>query len=86
MGILIAAILGFFLLFYLGGMVGQLQANYQRWLLEGGLTGQALIAKPSFQLSTCVAYAFTPDGLKGVLFIFVITVGFILFIKLRDRS
>jgi len=40
--IIVAAILGLASLLYLGGVLGQLQENYEIWIASGGITGQAV--------------------------------------------
>ena len=38
---LLALLLGTALLFYLGGLLGQLLHNYEEWMRQGGMTGPA---------------------------------------------
>lgn len=44
---LLALLLGTALLFYLGGLLGQLLHNYEEWMRQGGMTGGIPMAEIS---------------------------------------
>lgn len=63
-GIVLAAILGLALLFYLGGLVCQVHCNYVQWMSGGGITGEATIAPIKTGILDCWANGVTLTGLK----------------------
>lgn len=63
-GIIIAVILGLAALLYLGGLVCQMLTEYQVWLAEGGMQGQAQIGDIRFGPLSCWRRALTISGLK----------------------
>ena len=65
--VIAAVILSMFALLYLGGLLGQMGANYQAWLSNGGLTGNQTMTPPDFSPLHCVPRAFNADGRKAVL-------------------
>ena len=83
--IVAAVILGIVAAFYLGGVCGQLNANYQQWTADGGMTGDAVMQPPNFSPLFSIPYAFTGDGIKGVLFILVIAGGIFLYVKIHNK-
>ena len=83
--IALISIPGLFALFYLGGLIGQLLENYQAWADAGGMTGQARMARVSWDLSTCFSHTFTGKGLAGMAVLLAVIGGVILYVKLHDK-
>lgn len=83
--IAVAVILGLAVLLYLGGLTAQVSVEYQRWLDAGGLSGKALMGPISVNPFQCWASAFTPQGLRGMLFVVVLGVGGAAYVKLHDK-
>lgn len=83
--IVAAIILGVLAALYLGGLCGQLNANYQQWNAEGGITGSTMIKAIDVNPLFVLTYAFTADGVKGVLFVLVVAAGIFLYIKLNNK-
>ena len=83
--IVVAVILGIIAAFYLGGVCGQLNANYQLWMADGGMTGDVVMQPPNFNPLFSIPYAFTGDGIKGVLFILVVAGGIFLYVKIHNK-
>ena len=81
----IAVILGVLALFYLGGMLAQINAGYQGWLAGDGINGG--VAMPKLKLSPlhCISNAFTRDGLVATLLIIGAAAAVYLYIKLHDK-
>lgn len=84
-GILLALLLGTALLFYLGGLLGQLLHNYEEWMRQGGMTGGIPMAEISTNLFYCIQSALTANGLRAILFILLGTGCVVLYIKLHNR-
>lgn len=80
-----AVVLSLAALLYLGGLVGQVSAAYQQWLDDGGLTGQALMGPVHFNPLHCWASAFSPQGLRGMLFVIVLGASGAAYVKLHDK-
>ena len=72
-GILLACLLGSVLLLYLGGLLGQLLYNYEEWMRQDGMTGGVLMAELKASPLYCIPYAFTASGLKGTLFLLLLS-------------
>ena len=83
--IVVAVILGIVAAFYVGGLCGQLNANYQQWTADGGMTGDAVMQPPNFNPLFSIPYAFTGDGIKGVLFVLVVAGGIFLYVKFHNK-
>lgn len=83
--IIFAVILGTVVALYLGGLFGQLYAGYIVWQDAGGLTGEALMGPIDLSPLFCIPYAFTANGLKGVLFVIVVASGITVYVKIHDR-
>lgn len=66
-GMVISVILGIGGLLYLGGILGQVLANYQAWLGGNGISGEEVMKPPDWNLLVCIRYAFTINGLKGMI-------------------
>jgi type IV secretion system protein VirD4 len=82
--IIAAAILGFILVLYLGGLLGQMSDDYQDWLSQGGLDGGALIRAPDANPLVCLQYSFSTSGIKAMGLISLIAVVVFVFIKLHN--
>ncbi len=84
-GIILACVLGFVMLTYLSGLLGQLLGGYQAWLeqdgMMGGVTMPAINAGPLY----CVPNAFSPSGLKATLMLLAGGGGLALYITLSDK-
>lgn len=63
--IIVAAILGLASLLYLGGVLGQLQENYEIWIASGGITGQAYIQPVNWMPGVCFRKACSIQGIKS---------------------
>ncbi len=83
--IIIAVILGFIVALYLGGVAGQLHANYQQWAEDGGMTGDAKMRPLKMSPMDAIPFVFTAGGIKGLLFVIVVAGGIFLYIKLHDK-
>ncbi len=80
-----AIVLGIFAALYVGGVCGQLHANYQQWAASGGMTGEAVMKSVDFSPLFAISYAFTEEGIKGVLFVLAIAGGIFLYVKIHKR-
>ena len=58
---------------YFGGVFGQVFTNYAEWLNADGILGQAQIKRVDWSPLVCVPYAFTGNGLRGMLLIVTIS-------------
>lgn len=83
--IMAAILLGVLAVLYIGGIVGQLHANYQQWLASDGMTGDGAMKPIQFNPLLSFAFAFTGDGIKSVLFTLLAVGGILLYIKLNER-
>lgn len=83
--IIIALILALMVLFYLGGILGQLLSNYEDWLRDGGITGEISISSVNWSLGTCFREAFSPSGFKGIGILTFAVLGISIYVKLHDR-
>ena len=79
------SILGLLALLYIGGLTGQLLDNYQTWMDAGGMTGQAKMARVSWDFGTCMSHAFTVRGLTGMGLLLAAGGGIFAYIKLHDK-
>ena len=84
-GIVLAVILGMAALFYLGGLVTQLQLSYQQWLADGGFTGDAMMAPIDYGILGCWRAALSPTGLKNTVFAAALAAILYLFVRLHNR-
>lgn len=84
-GITLAVILGTAVGIYLGGLFGQVYANYQNWLAVDGMSGDAVMEAIRLSPLFCIPYAFTIDGLKGLLFVVVVAGGITAYVKIHDK-
>lgn len=83
--IVIAVILGIFAAIYLGGLCGRLNANYRQWAADDGMTGDAVMQPVEFSPLCMIPYAFTGDGIKGVLFVLIVAGGIFLYVKIHNK-
>ena len=83
--IAVAAVLGIAALFYLGGLFCQLLTNYDAWLNDNGLTGQATMQPVNWSPIVCIPLAFTGNGLKGMLLLLGICGAIFLYVKIHDK-
>ena len=83
--IVVAAILGCAALLYLGGLLGQLFANYNTWLSAGGMMGKVQMQSPDWNPLSCLASAFTGNGLKALLLIVGVGAAIFIYIKVHDK-
>lgn len=83
--IVVAAILGCAALLYLGGLLGQLFANYNTWLSAGGMMGKVQMQSPDWNPLSCFASAFTGNGLKALLLIVGVGAVIFIYIKVHDK-
>ncbi|WP_300607985.1 VirD4-like conjugal transfer protein, CD1115 family [uncultured Oscillibacter sp.] len=84
-GIIIAVILGLAALLYLGGLVCQMLTEYQVWLAEGGMQGQAQIGDIRFGPLSCWRRALTISGLKYTGLVALIGGSVYVLARLYDR-
>ena len=85
-GIVIAAILGLIALLYVGGLMGQLLGNYQKWMAAGGMTGGVQIEGPNVNPLVCFRSAFSLNGLKGMGIAIAAVAGLILYIRFSGQD
>lgn len=71
-GIAALGIVTIFAVLYFGGIFGQVFTNYSEWLNGGGLTGGEQIKPINWNPIVAVPYAFTVNGLKSILLIFIV--------------
>ena len=83
--IIVAAVLGVAALLYLGGLFCQLLTNYDAWLNDNGLTGQATKQPINWSPLVCVPLAFTGNGIKGMLLLLGICGAIFLYVKIHDK-
>ena len=81
----VAIFLGAVAALFVGGVCGQLNANYQQWTADGGMTGNATMNPTNFSPLYAIPYAFTAEGIKGVLFVLVAVVGIFLYVKIHNK-
>lgn len=83
--IIVATILGIVALLYLGGLSSQLLSNYNAWLNDNGLSGQATMQPVNWSPLICLPLAFTGNGVKGMLLLIGICGAIFLYVKLHDK-
>ena len=83
--IIAATILGFAALLYLGGMLAQLQRNYEMWMNSGGLTGHAVIGTVNWNPIVCLSSAFSISGLKSIGMLLLIGAGITAYVRFHDK-
>lgn len=83
--IIAAVILGVTALLYLGGMLGQLLANYALWMQKDGIAGQSVMEPVSWNPWVCFSMVFTGNGIKGVFGILLAGGSIFAYVKLHDR-
>ena len=84
--IIIAIVLGFIALLYLGGLFGQLVDGYQSWVSQDGF-GSTDASMTALKLSPlyCIPNTFTVSGLKATLIVSVAAIALFLYIKLHGK-
>ena len=80
-GIIIAVILGSIMLLYLGGLLGQIVREYQKWLADGGMYGSNSAPDISIRLADCFRTTFSFDGLKGMAVVIIASAVIFLYLK-----
>ena len=83
--IIIAVILGLIALLYLCGVISQLYGNYADWDKGGGVGSEAEMRPVNWNPFVCIAKAFSPNGLKGLLAVALIGGLIFALVKLHDR-
>ena len=83
--IIVAAILGLVTLFYLGGVLGQLQENYEIWIASGGITGQAYIQPVNWMPGVCFRKACSIQGIKSIGMLLLVGAAIILYLRFHDK-
>lgn len=83
--IIVAAILGLASLLYLGGVLGQLQENYEIWIASGGITGQAYIQPVNWMPSVCFRKACSIQGIKSIGMLLLVGAAIILYLRFHDK-
>ena len=84
--IIIAIVLGFIAVLYLGGLLGQLNDGYQTWLAQDGFGSTAApMPTPNFSPLYCIPNAFSAGGLKATLIVAVAAGALFLYIKLHGK-
>lgn len=84
-GLMFAVILGIGGMLYLGGILGQVLANYQAWLGGNGISGEEMMKPPDWNLLVCIRHAFTINGLKGMAAAILLGAAVVLYIKFHDK-
>lgn len=80
-----AVILGTGGLLYLGGILGQVIANYQAWLGGDGISGEEVMKPPDWNFLVCIRHAFTVNGLKGILVAILLGAAIFMYIRFHDK-
>ena len=83
--IILAASVSTVALLYIGGLLGQLMTNYNRWMDSGGMMDGTLLPAPDFGLFTCLIHAFSLNGIKSIFLILAAGAALILYLKLHDK-
>lgn len=83
--IIVAAILGLASLLYLGGVLGQLQENYEIWIASGGITGQAYIQPVNWMPGVCFRKACSIQGIKSIGILLLVGAAIILYLRFHDK-
>ena len=73
------------MLLYLGGMLGQFLSNYEIWLADGGMNGQAVMISFNWNPLAVFPAAFTVNGLKGMAVVLLIVGGLVVYFKFQGR-
>lgn len=70
---IVAGVFTLLMVVYFGGVFGQGFTNYAEWLNTDGILGQAQIKRVDWNPLVCIPYAFTGNGLKGMLLIVIVS-------------
>lgn len=85
-GICIAAMLGLLLWLYLAGLLGQLLANYDDWLAQGGIGGGITMETVRTGPLFCIRNVATPQGIKAAVLLILSAGGLAVYIVLVNRA
>ena len=83
--IAVAVILGICSVFYLGGLLGQLNAGYRDWLAQDEFSGNTVMPYININPLHCIINAFSADGRRMTFFVVIGAAGIFLYIRLHDR-
>ena len=70
---IVAGVFTLLMIVYFGGVFGQVFTNYSEWLNADGILGQTQIKRVDWNPLVCIPYAFTGNGLKGMLLIAIVS-------------
>ena len=70
---IVAGVFTLVMVVYFGGVFGQVFTNYSEWLNADGILGQSQIKRVDWNPFVCITYAFTGNGLKGMLLIVIVS-------------
>ena len=70
---IVAGVFTLVMVVYFGGVFGQIFTNYSEWLNADGILGQTRIKPVNWNPLVSIPYAFTANGLKGMLLIVVVS-------------
>lgn len=70
---IVAGVFTLLMIVYFGGVFGQVFTNYSEWLNADGILGQSQIKSVDWNPLVCIPYAFTGNGLKGMLLIAIVS-------------
>lgn len=83
--IIIASVLGFVALLYMGGLLGQVLTNYTQWMDSGGMWGQTKIKSPDWNPFVCFVNAFSWNGIKSILLLIAVGAAIVIYLKVHDK-
>ena len=83
--IVAAIILGIFAVLFIGGICGQLNANYQNWVSESNMSGDAVMKPVNFSPLYAIPFSFSAEGIKGLLFVLLVGTGIFIYIKIHQK-
>ena len=81
----IVVMVGLLAFFYLCGLIAQVFGNYADWQEAGGFISHKLVKPIDWNPLTCIAYTFTPNGLKVIIGLILIAGICFGIYKLYDR-
>ena len=68
---IVAGVFTLVMVVYFGGVFGQVFTNYSEWLNADGILGQSQVKRVDWNPLVCIPYAFTGNGLNGMLLIVI---------------